>query len=206
MSVEPKGQTVVSVRVWGMVANRLFSENALLSDLGRNSATLTGVSKPLPLGEIFGVECGGKKGRCRVSCVDSETMAIELVEGQPCPWESLILPTSNKEVGDDGRKYRRHVLTLPIELQHPEGKGPMRMSATDISGSGCYLQTTTPFNRGSRLKFCFWMGSEKLEGEGTVRTSDPGFGMGFEFTGIMEETKLNLQRWLDKRKHDQSEI
>jgi hypothetical protein len=48
------------------------------------------------------------------------------------------------------------------------------------------------------LKVDFWIDQEHITATATIRTRDPGVGMGIEFTGLPEETKKRFQAHLDK--------
>jgi hypothetical protein len=51
---------------------------------------------------------------------------------------------------------------------------------------------------GTRVKVKFWIDSEKVQTGGIVRASDPGVGMGIEFTDLENKVQETLQRHLDK--------
>jgi hypothetical protein len=55
-----------------------------------------------------------------------------------------------------------------------------------------------PLPLGTPLSITFWIDSEKIVTGGMVRSSDPGVGMGIEFTGLDEETKERLHAYLEK--------
>ena len=44
----------------------------------------------------------------------------------------------------------------------------------------------------------FWIDREHVTSPASVRTHDPGVGMGIEFTGLPEDTRKRLQAHLDK--------
>ena len=74
----------------------------------------------------------------------------------------------------------------------------MRVNATDISGNGCYVETTMPLAISTVLRVDFWIDQEHITASATVRTRDPGVGMGIEFTGVPDETKIRFQAYLEK--------
>jgi len=75
---------------------------------------------------------------------------------------------------------------------------PLRVNATDISGNGCYVETVMPLPVGTALRVDLWIGNERVSPTATVRTQDPGVGMGIEFTGLAEELKKRFQEHLEK--------
>jgi hypothetical protein len=48
------------------------------------------------------------------------------------------------------------------------------------------------------LKVDLWIDQEHISASATVRTRDPGVGMGIEFTGLPDPTKDRFQAHLDK--------
>jgi len=48
------------------------------------------------------------------------------------------------------------------------------------------------------LRVDFWLDQERLSASATVRTRDPGVGMGIEFAGLPEDSKRKFQAHLDK--------
>jgi hypothetical protein len=51
---------------------------------------------------------------------------------------------------------------------------------------------------GTEVKIALWIESEKVNTTGTVKASDPGVGMGIEFTGLNLDTQMRLQQVLEK--------
>lgn len=74
----------------------------------------------------------------------------------------------------------------------------MQTSATDIGGRGCYVETLIPLQLGTKVNITFWMDSEKVTTSGVVRASDPGVGMGIEFTALDNTVQERLQQHLEK--------
>jgi hypothetical protein len=73
----------------------------------------------------------------------------------------------------------------------------MRVNATDISGNGCYVETVMPLSIATVLRVEFWIEQERISATATVRTRDPGVGMGIEFTGLPPDSKKRFQDHLD---------
>jgi PilZ domain len=72
----------------------------------------------------------------------------------------------------------------------------MRVAGTDISASGCYVETLSHFSIGTSLEVDLCIGSEKITTCSFVRTSDPGLGMGIEFLGLKPEDQKRFQEYL----------
>ena len=89
-------------------------------------------------------------------------------------------------------------VTKMLELRDERSGAAMQTSATDISGRGCYVETLMPIPFGTAVRISFWMDTEKITTAGVVRASDPGVGMGIEFTGLDFSTQERFQHLLEK--------
>ena len=74
----------------------------------------------------------------------------------------------------------------------------MQTSASDVSGRGCYIESLVPLPLGTSLIITFWLDMDKIVTPASVRTSDPGVGMGIEFTGLSPQNQERLQQSLEK--------
>ena len=200
----------LAVRVWGMAADgRTFTQNALVRSLNREGAVIAGLLQELSVGEIIGVQYKERKARFRVERTDNRQASngnaeIKLLAHQQCPWHDQLHHAGSETAHLEHRQWRRDQTCFPVELRNTDSDAPMRMSATDVSGNGCYVQTMVAPATGTRWVVSFWIGSEKITCECTVKTCDVGFGMGIEFTGLDHETKHRLQSWLDENCTSQS--
>ena len=201
------------VRIWGMGANgRAFFQNAYARNLTPQSALLSGIDHRLNQGDVIGVQLGEKKARFRVVSVRDVGLPqkiqaeIQLLNGQECPWKQLASTDASRSVAsrpDDKRRFDRHKIRFPIEIRDGRGGGsPMQTSASDISGRGCYVESLVPLPLGTPLHVSFWIDTDKINTPGVVRTSDPGVGMGIEFTGLAPETQDRFQKLLEKLSAD----
>jgi hypothetical protein len=60
------------------------------------------------------------------------------------------------------------------------------------------VETLLPLPKGTEVNIIFWMDSEKIKTNGIVRASDPGVGMGIEFTALDNQIQQRLQQLLEK--------
>ena len=162
-----------------------------------------------PFGETIGVQYQDRKARFRVVRVDNQQTnniqaEMRLIPGQECPWPKEIVGGGQETAHLDHREYARYETYFPVELRSTDTGTPMRAPATDVSGSGCYVRTMVPAAAGTKWVASFWIGSEEVTCECTVRTCDAGFGMGIEFTGLDETTRHRFQNWLDGVRMSQS--
>ena len=74
---------------------------------------------------------------------------------------------------------------------------PMRVSTTDLSLTGCYIENMYTLPIGARLKIGLWIEQEKLKISGMVKTCDPVFGNGIQFLEMSDEAREQLKKYLD---------
>jgi len=205
----PRATLDLRVRVWGMGSNNQpFHQNAVAQNVSATGACINGLEQELKVGDVIGVQYETKKARCKVVWVleagglKKIQVGVQLVADQECPWISqlpveiranIVVPTA-----DNRRRFQRHRISFPLEFRDERVNTPMRVSATDISGNGCYVETAMPLTLQSVLKVDFWIDQEHVVATASVRTRDPGVGMGIEFTGLPDDTKIRFQAHLDK--------
>jgi PilZ domain len=191
---------------------RPFLHNAQARNISNHGAKLTGLEARLKPGDVIGVQVGDKKARCKVIWVvdagetQKISVGVNLVEGQPCPWEKEMqqtLPSSElaprvAPADEDKRKFPRHRVPFPIEIRDQDGVGShMNTKSADISGRGCYVETMLPLPVGKLLNITFWVDAERISTPAVVRSCDGGVGMGIEFTGLDEKTRERLQQQVE---------
>ena len=189
----------LDIGVWGMAADgRPFSQHARTHNISASGALLCNIERELKIGDTIGVRVGQKKTRCKVvwakntGLLQKIQVGVQLVSKPDCPW-MIFLPQSKQEatVAPSRRKWGRHKIAFPITL-HDE-RSPVRVTATDISGSGCYVEMLSPFPVGTGLVAELWIGAERVITRALVRTCDPRVGMGIEFVGLKTEGQLRFQ-------------
>jgi PilZ domain len=206
----PRATLDLRVRVWGMGAdNRPFHQNANAQNVSINGACICGLEHELKVGDVIGVQYETKKARCKVIWVMEAgglkkiQVGVQLVADQECPWLAQLPPEVRSNVPnftpDNRRKFQRHRISFPLEFRDERVNTPMRVNATDISGNGCYVETVMPLPISTVLRLEFWIDQERISATATVRTRDPGVGMGIEFSGLPEDSKKRFQAYLDKQ-------
>jgi hypothetical protein len=204
---EIPAETQLHVRVWGMDADaRPFSQNAVARNLSGKGAQILGISHPLKTGDIIGIKHGEKKARFKVAWVtDGGSLrkieaGVQIVEGQESPWKEMANPQElTFAPGKIKRRFVRHRIQFPIQIGLADTqRAQMNTNATDIGGRGCYVETLLPLPLGTQGTITFWMDDEKVQTTAVVRASDPGVGMGIEFTTLDAQIQERLQHFLDK--------
>jgi hypothetical protein len=197
----------ISVRAFGIdTAGKAFSQNARARNLRGNGALLSGLECSLKTGDIIGVQLEQKKARFRVALVMPEReFEIEMQPGQECPWKTLAGEQSATGVSAsqdaNRRRSSRHKVDMKLELRDEFTNAPSRVSATDISSYGCYIERIAPFPVGTKMKIELWLQQGKVNTSAVVRACDPGLGMGVEFMSLTVEQRQHLQDYLEKLDH-----
>ena len=195
----------LDLRVWGMTAEgRAFTQHARARNISTGGAMLSDIEKDLKVGDTIGIQNGEKKARCRVVWSNNTLSAqrvqvgVQLLNSQDCPWSTLLpqAAKSSRFVAANQRRWERHKISLLITLRVDHSLVPLRVTATDISASGCYVETIAPLTIGTSLITDLFIGTEKLATRTLVRTCDPQVGMGIEFIGLKPEEQLRFQGYL----------
>ena len=200
----------IPVRVFGMNADgKAFFQKAVASNLSNEGATLSRVEHSLKVGEVIGVQHADKKARFEIKWVkpgflpNTVEAGVQLQAGQTSPWAVATSETQTAvrvaPSGADKRRFARHKVSFPLTISFNDGSRPhMQCSATDIGGRGCYVESLSPLPIGSEVIITFWIDSQKISTKGLVRASDPGVGMGIEFTVLEMHNQEKLQQFLEK--------
>ena len=206
---EPRVDSDLPIRVFGMDANgKPLNQHVRARNISNNGALVSGIEQPLKVGDIIGVQLEQKKARFKVVWVvdaggiEKNQVGLQLQEGQECPWKEILAKQAQPAAATlhppNRRRRARHKVDINLELRDERTNIPMRVSATDVSGNGCYIESILPLPAGTSLKTTIWMGDEKLTTTAVVRTCDPGVGMGIEFMTLTNEEQDRLQKYLEK--------
>jgi hypothetical protein len=200
---EERVQVDLEIGVWGMTADgHAFSQHARTHNISASGALLHKIDHELKVGDIIGVRIGQRKTRCKVvwtrntRSIHKIQVGVQLLSKPECPWVAF-LPKANRQkpkVALGRRRWARHKIAFPISLY--DEQTPVRVTATDISGSGCYVEMLSPFPIGTGLGAELWFGAERVTTRALVRTCDPRVGMGIEFVGLSTEDQRRFQDYL----------
>ncbi|HEY4682393.1 MAG TPA: PilZ domain-containing protein [Candidatus Acidoferrales bacterium] len=102
--------------------------------------------------------------------------------------------TDNKAAA--GPPATRYPFVAAAELIDVRSETAVKARTTDLSVSGCYVDTMNPFSAGTELKLRLTHHERTFEASGTVVHSQPGMGMGIAFTRVEPDQKPALERWL----------
>jgi hypothetical protein len=202
--VEQEPADPVTIKIYGMDADgKAFFEHVRARSLTLQNALLEDVEHRLKSGEILGVQHKGRRARgqvswiCELGRLDRHRVGIHLLIGERCPWEEAL--SASQTAGSPRREQRRHPrykIVLALDLRESGSAVKARLQCTDISLSGCYVQTMFPLPIGTLLVTGLWLGAERVEVTAIVRTCDGNVGMGIEFLNLTSEQEVRLQEFL----------
>jgi hypothetical protein len=193
----------LELRVWGMSADgHAFSQPARARNVSAGGALLCNLERDVKIGDTIGVQSGDKKARCRVvwsantRSPEKIKVGVQLVNQQDCPWTALLSQTASTQLPKNQRRWDRHKIPVLITLRTEWSNIPIRVTASDISASGCYVETISPFPIGTAFSTDLTFATEKLTTRTLVRSCDPQVGMGIEFVGLKIEEQQRFQTYL----------
>jgi len=108
----------------------------------------------------------------------------------PEPRTAAPTPTVSS---DERRAQGRRACRLGVNVYRPEGSVLQHCTLTDVSASGCYIETTVPLPVGTRLMIEVRTQDQKVQVAGKVRSTHLGFGMGVEFRAKTSEDKEQVR-------------
>jgi hypothetical protein len=91
------------------------------------------------------------------------------------------------------RPATRYDFRCEAEFCKRGSNAPLRGFLSDISLTGCYVETITPEPVGTPVEVSFQPGTVRVRLPGVVRVVHPSMGMGIEFTGLSQEAAQALQ-------------
>ena len=100
------------------------------------------------------------------------------------------------DVSVERRSVPRHPLVLAAEIVELPRGARLSSRTSDISRTGCYLDTLNPIPQGSRVRLRFTHNNEVFEAIGKVVYVSYGLGMGVTFTEVSPEQQARLDHWL----------
>ncbi|MBV9888372.1 MAG: PilZ domain-containing protein [Acidobacteria bacterium] len=103
------------------------------------------------------------------------------------------------DVMTDRRDSPRYALTLVAIVTETATSMVLNARSSDVSRSGCYIDTLQPLPPGAEVKILLRSGDEIFEAPARVVYMCPGLGMGVNWgLNLPEKTLAILDRWLAK--------
>jgi hypothetical protein len=104
--------------------------------------------------------------------------------------------SSSDEQRPNKRSAPRVKVTVPVELSVPGNAVPLRCAMSDLSATGCYIESIFPFSVGTVFEMNFQL-RETVLAVGTVVTCDPQVGNGIKFTKMLTEDQEELRNYVE---------
>jgi hypothetical protein len=100
------------------------------------------------------------------------------------------------------RKSQRIKVRVPVELFVPGNNVPLRGATSDLSESGCYVESIFPFPVGTIFEMSLQI-AETILALGTVVTCHPQVGNGIKFTKMLPEDQEQLRAYLQAAQQEE---
>jgi len=100
-----------------------------------------------------------------------------------------------KDATDEQSKILRQWLNSQLSEPEPDDP-PVNCRLSDLSLGGCYLTTSSPFPRGTRVILSIKTANLVVRAGGVVLVAHPEFGMGMEFLKSTAEQREQAQRMI----------
>lgn len=91
------------------------------------------------------------------------------------------------------RVHVRYICDGGVEVRQEDANGGFWGTLTDISLDGCYVQTFSPMQPGTRLRLVIQSHNLEIRGFGIVAAAHPGVGMGIKFLEMADVERQKLQ-------------
>ncbi|OLE96338.1 MAG: hypothetical protein AUG75_21675 [Cyanobacteria bacterium 13_1_20CM_4_61_6] len=103
------------------------------------------------------------------------------------------------DVMTDRRSAPRYPLILSAEVWDKAGSAKHAGRTSDISATGCYIDTLNPIPAGSPVRIRLQHENEFFVADGRVVYVSPGLGMGLAFVPtVAPDQQAVLHRWLQE--------
>lgn len=103
---------------------------------------------------------------------------------------------SPSPLAQERRTSPRFSFTAAAEIFEIGSQGRVTGRSSDLSPSGCYIDTMSPYAAGAAVRVRLKHGLHEFEAIAAVRYSLLSMGMGLEFTEISPENQAVLHQWL----------
>ena len=102
------------------------------------------------------------------------------------------------ENGSERRSSQRRSIHSTVQYFDSQSAGRTRARISDLSVTGCYIDTLNPLPLGSKIHLTLKPSGESMEVLAEVVSSSPNMGMGVRFLELTPEQKARLGEWMEK--------
>ena len=221
--LEPRVDISLDVKVWGMdLYGKPFVQHARTVNASSVGARLIGIDC-VREGEVISLQHENQKARCKVVWVGrdaakSRQIGIQVVEpdkklfGTKLKSPSQATHSASRFTGFAGaapavkqarrsmpeptgtrRAQQRFHCTGGVEMRRNETAPPVFGNLSDLSLSGCYVETVSTLPVGSEILFMLRVRDSVIRGRAQVKTSNHAVGLGLIFTQLSREDQGKLE-------------
>lgn len=94
------------------------------------------------------------------------------------------------------RRSHRHSFGAPAEIEDLASKHKQILFTRDLSAGGCFINTSHPLPKGTRIRLRIRHAGARFTAIATVIDDAPEEGMGVEFIGLKSKDRALLEKWL----------
>ncbi len=94
------------------------------------------------------------------------------------------------------RRFPRVKSAVALELRYAGATAPVRATTSELSLSGCYIETMFTLDVGTKLDVCIWLDGQKIVAKGVVATRYPQVGNGIDIIDMKPEDRSKLDAFL----------
>ena len=103
------------------------------------------------------------------------------------------------DVISNRRNAPRYALILVAAVIDMESEARLSARTSDVSRTGCYVDTLNPMPKGKAVYVVLSRGEEVFEARGRVMYVSAGLGMGIQFDEPIDPEQLRiLDRWIER--------
>jgi len=106
--------------------------------------------------------------------------------------------THHKSVALERRRNARFPLITIVEAFEPKSNTQVSGRTSDVSLSGCYVDTINPFSEGTIIRISLTREEVSFEANAKVVFSQIGMGMGVIFTSAEKMQFQIYRKWIDQ--------
>jgi hypothetical protein len=106
--------------------------------------------------------------------------------------------SSDRRAGQERRRTVRYSVNATVVVVEVKSRTRMTGRVSDLSSTGCYVDTISPFPLETAVQFRLSCEGRSLQGEARVSYSLPGMGMGMglAFTSLAADQLESLRAWI----------
>jgi hypothetical protein len=110
--------------------------------------------------------------------------------------QSAPVERTDRRAPENRRRHPRFQITTTAEFTELESGARGTARTSDLSLGGCFVDTTSPYSVGKRVKLRLTREGRSFAAVGEIVCSLPGMGMGVKFEQCEGGQMVALERWI----------